>query len=75
MLMQRSSARQIQRKNALTPGEKSGILRAQITFSQQLICQPDMPIADAVILRTAAQLATVMCPFFILAWRTFACVM
>ncbi|WP_306522273.1 hypothetical protein [Rheinheimera sp.] len=38
MLMQRLPAQQIQRKNALTPGEKSGILRAQITFSQSLYC-------------------------------------
>jgi hypothetical protein len=63
MLMQRLSAQQIQRKNALTPGEKSGILRAQITFSQLLYCHCFPPIADAVILRPAAQLATVMCPF------------
>jgi len=38
MLMQQFCALLKGRKNALTAGEKSGILRAQITFTQPVLC-------------------------------------
>jgi hypothetical protein len=47
------------RKNALTAGEKSGILRAQITFTQSVLCLFLLHF----VLRHKAQLATVRCPF------------